>query len=77
MTVQPEELLEIANRVLKLLNVKGYSKLELMYVMKVQDVWRISFTYEPYSSVIKKAGSFKVNAESGEIEGMWLNRVWP
>ena len=76
MSVQPEDLRGKAERVLNLLGVKGYSRLELTYALKTQGSWRVNFSYEPSDTFYKKLVSFQVNAVSGEIEGMWLDRVW-
>ena len=76
MSIQPTELREIARKVLNLMGVTRYSDLELTYVLKDEDKWNISFSYSPSMSFAKKVGSFKINAESGEIEGMWLDRTW-
>jgi len=76
MSVQPEELRRIAEKVLDLLGVIDYSKLQLTYALKTEGKWKVSFMYEFYRSSIRKIGSFAVDAESGEIEGMWLDRSW-
>jgi hypothetical protein len=81
MSVQAEELKRIAQKVLDILGVIDYSELQLTYALKTDGKWKVSFEYEPYrrafsSSVIRKIGSFVVDAESEEIEGMWLDRSW-
>jgi hypothetical protein len=81
MSVQAEELKRIAEKVLHILGVMDYSELHLIYVLKTEGKWKVSFEYEPYhhrfsSGVTRKIGSFTVDAESGEIEGMWLDRSW-
>ena len=81
MSVQAEELKRIAQKVLGMLGVIDYSELQLTYALKNDGKWKVSFAYEPYrhrfsSSVIRKIGSFLVDAESEEIEGMWLDRSW-
>ena len=74
--MQAEELIEIARKVLRLMGVTDYGGLELTYVLKTESAWKVSFTYIPSMSFVTKTGSFRVNAESGEIEGMWLDRTW-
>jgi len=76
MSVQPEELKRIAEKVLDMLGVIDYSKLQLTYALKNAGKWKVSFMYEFYRSSIRKIGSFVVDAESEEIEGMWLDRSW-
>jgi len=78
MSVQAEDLIRIAQKVLDILGVIDYSELQLIYALKAEGKWKVSFAYE-YShsrSTIGKIGSFAVDAESGEIEGMWLDRAW-
>jgi hypothetical protein len=81
MSVQAEELKRIAEKVLHISGVTDYSELQLTYALKTEGKWKVTFAYEPYhrafsSGVIRKIGSFAVDAESGEIEGMWLDRSW-
>jgi len=81
MSVQAEDLIRIAQKVLDIVGVIDYSELQLTYALKNAEKWKVSFAYEPYrhrfsSGVIRKIGSFAVDAESGEIEGMWLDRSW-
>ena len=81
MSVQVEELKRIAQKVLNIAGVMDYSELQLTQALKTEGRWKVSFVYEPYhprfsSGVSRKIGSFAVDAESGEIEGMWLDRSW-
>jgi hypothetical protein len=81
MSVQAEELKRIAVKVLDMLGVIDYSELQLIYALKTDGKWKVSFAYEPYhprfsSGVVRKIGSFAVDAKSEEIEGMWLDRSW-
>lgn len=81
MSVQAEDLIRIAQKVLDILGAIDYSELQLIYALKTEGKWKVSFEYEPYrrvfsSGVIRKIGSFAVDEESGEIEGMWLDRSW-
>jgi hypothetical protein len=81
MSVQAEELKRIAEKVLHILGVTDYSELQLTYALKTEGKWKVTFAYEPYhrafsSGVIRKIGSFAVDEETGEIEGMWLDRAW-
>jgi len=80
MSVQAEDLIRIAQKVLDILGVAEYSDLQLIQAVKDRDKWKASFTYEYPGSlirgVIKKTGSYVIDAESGEIEGMWLDRSW-
>ncbi len=76
MSVQAEELRRIAEKVLDMLGVMDYSKLQLTYALKTEGKWKVSFMYEFYRSSIRKICSFVADMESGEIEGMWLDRSW-
>jgi hypothetical protein len=81
MSVQAEELKRTAQEILDILGVTDYSELQLIYALKTEGKWKVSFAYEPYhhrfsSGVIRKIGSFAVDEETGEIEGMWLDRSW-
>jgi hypothetical protein len=79
MSVQPKELIIIAERVLAILNVTEATKLQLTYAVRTEGKWKASFAYElPHfaSGGTRKIGSFLVDEESAEIEGMWLDRCW-
>jgi hypothetical protein len=80
MSVQAEELKGIAEKVLHILGVTDYSELQLTYALKTEGKWKVSFDYGHSggfaSGTIRKIGSFAVDEESEEIEGMWLDRAW-
>ena len=77
MSVQAEQLRRVAEKVLHVLGVTDYSELQLTYALKTEGKWKVSFAYDSRSrKAIKRIGSFAVDAESGEIEGMWLDRSW-
>ena len=76
MSVQAEELKRIAEKVLYILGVMDYAELQLTYALKAEGKWKVSFMYEFYRGSIRKICSFVTDAESGEIEGMWLDRSW-
>ena len=76
MSVQAEELKGIAEKVLYILGVLDYSELQLTYALKTEGKWKVSFEYDHSRRAIRKIGSFAVDAENGEIEGMWLDRSW-
>lgn len=81
MSVQAGDLVRIAQKVLDIVGVTDYSELQLTYALKTEGKWKVSFEYEPYhrrfsSAVTRKIGSFAVDEESGEIEGMWLDKSW-
>jgi len=80
MSVQADELKVMAQKVLRVLGVMDYSELQLTYALKTEGKWKVSFEYG-YSrgfagGAIRKIGSFVADAESGEVEGMWLDRSW-
>jgi hypothetical protein len=77
MSIQAEELKRLAEEVLYFLGVGDYSELWLTYALKTEGKWKVSFAYDSHGrSAIRKIGSFLVDAESEEIEGMWLDRSW-
>jgi hypothetical protein len=81
MSVEAEELKGMARKVLDTLGIIDYSELQLTYALKSEGKWKVSFAYEPYhhrfgSGVIRKIASFAVDAKTGDIEGMWLDRSW-
>jgi len=80
MSVQAEELKGIAEKVLHILGVTDYSELQLIYALKTEGKWKVSFEYGHSGGFarggIRKIGSFAVDEETGEIEGMWFNRSW-
>ena len=78
MSVQAEDLVWIAQKVLHIVGIIDYSALQLTYALKTEGKWKVSFEYE-YSygrSAIRKIASFTVDAKTGEIEGIWLDRSW-
>jgi hypothetical protein len=78
MSIQAEDLIRIAQKVLDISGVIDYSELQLTYALRTEGKWKVSFEYE-YShnhSAIRKIGSFMLDVESEEIEGMWFDRVW-
>jgi len=80
MSVQAEELKRIAEKVLSMLGVTDYFELQLTYALKTEGKWKVSFEYGHSGgfarSAVGKIGSFAIDAETGEIEGMWLDRSW-
>ncbi len=76
MSVQAEELKGIAEKVLYILGVMDYSELQLTYALKTEGKWKVSFAYDHSRRAIRSLGSFAVDAENGDIEGMWLDRSW-
>ena len=80
MAVRAQELEKIAEKVLHLLGVMDYSDLQLTYAQRAEGKWKVSFEYEHSGgfarAAIRKIGSFVIDAKSGEIEGMWLDRAW-
>ncbi len=80
MVVRAQELEKIAEKVLFSLGVEDYSELKLTYAVKAEGKWKVSFEYDHSAgfakAAIRKIGSFAVDAKSGDIEGMWLDRAW-
>ena len=80
MTIHAGELTGIAQKVLDTLGVTDYSELQITYALKTDGKWKVSFEYGHSGgfakAAIRKIGSFAVDAKSGDIEGMWLDRAW-
>jgi hypothetical protein len=80
MTIRAGELTRIAQKVLDTLGITDYSELQLTYAQKTDGKWKVSFEYGHSGGfakgAIRKIGSFAVDAKSGDIEGMWLDRSW-
>ena len=76
MSVEPDKLLVIARRVLNLLGVYGVTDLHLTYAAKVIDVWQVNVSFVRSGGIIRGVACFEVNAETEEITGMWLDRIW-
>jgi len=79
MSIQAKELIRIAEKVLGILGVLDYSKLQLTYALKTDGKWKVSFAYDHPHLIgggVRKIGSFMVDEKSEEIEGMWLDRAW-
>lgn len=76
MSVERSQLLEITKTVLTELGITNATNVELTYVEKMKDEWRVSFNYTPPTSWSKSVGCFSVNVESGEITFSALGKVW-
>jgi len=78
MTVRAEDLIGIAERVLRNSGVLDYRDLQVTYAVKSEGKWKVSFEFDcsHSRSAIKRIGSFAVDAKSEELEGMWLDRSW-
>jgi hypothetical protein len=80
MAIRAQELEKIAEKVLFTLGVTDYSELKITYALKGEGKWKVSFEYEHSGgfarAAIRKIGSFAVDAKTGDIEGMWLDRSW-
>lgn len=80
MSIQAEELKKIAEKVLHFLGVTDYSELQVVYALRAEGKWKVSFEYGHSggfaSGAIRKIASYAADAKNGEIEGMWLDRAW-
>ena len=76
MTIQPEELKNFAGKALRIMGLTGFTSLELTFVLKDGYKWEVSFSYRPSMSFARKTGSFSIDAENREFDGMWLDRTW-
>ena len=76
MTVQREDLLEVAEEALADLGIKGYRDLHLTLIQKVGNEWRVNFSYFATMSWSNAVGCFSVNKQTDEITYTALNKVW-
>lgn len=76
MSVEANQLLDIARRVLNTMGVYDYTDLRLTYAQKLLDQWKANFSFMRPDGIIKSVGCFTVDAETEEITGMWLDREW-
>lgn len=76
MKVEFHQLLDVAKNVLIQMGVRDYKEVELTYVLKVGNEWRVNFSYFKGNSIYKTVSCFAVDAETGEIRGIWTTRAW-
>ena len=76
MSIERSQLLGITEKVLRELGVHSSSSIQLTYVQKVKDEWRVSFNYTPQISWSKDVGCYSIDAESGEITFSVLGKIW-
>lgn len=76
MSVEPNQLLGIAQQVLGLMGVYDYTGLQLTYAIKDEDEWRVNVSFTRRGALVKSVACFSVSAESKEITGMYLDRTW-
>lgn len=76
MKVESHNLLDIAKNVLIQAGIHEYRDVKLTYASKVGIEWRVNFSYWKGLDFFQTVSSFAVDAETGEIRGIWLDRVW-
>lgn len=76
MTIQASQLLDIAKNVLIRMGVHGFRDVELTLAKKERKEWLVNFSYKDQLAWYDKHACFAIDVESGEIRGMWLDRVW-
>ena len=76
MTVQGSELLGIARNVLSQMGISAPMDLKITLAEQKLDEWLVNLSYRTGVDWYGKHACFKVNIESGEITGMWLDRTW-
>ena len=76
MAVEYTNLQEIARKVLNGMGIYAYEDLQLTYVFKVGDEWRVNFSFKEKDSPFKEVGDFAVDAETGEITHAAKGLLW-
>ena len=76
MKVESQNLLDIAKNVLVQVGIHEYRDINLTYASKTSNEWRVNFSYFKGLDFFQKVSSFAVDAETGEIRGLWLDRTW-
>ena len=76
MSIEPEQLVEFSKQVLSLMGVTECYSVNLTYAFKIEGIWKVNFSYQKQYGSYEQSGSYAIDAENGEIKGMWLDRVW-
>jgi len=76
MKVESYDLVNVAKNVLIQLGITDYRDVKLTYVLKEGNEWKVNFSYWKGIDFFQSVSSFAVNAQTGEITGMWVDRVW-
>lgn len=75
MSVEPEQLVGISKKVLKLLGVDDGSDIKITYAEKVLSTWKVNFSYSTDIGLTRNIACYKIDS-TGNIMGMWLDRRW-
>ncbi len=62
MKVEPHQLIDIAKNVLIQMGIHDYEDVELTWVMKAGNEWRVNFSFKRELSAFKTVAAFAVNA---------------
>lgn len=76
MKVEQYQLLDITKSALREMGISDYKDLELTYRLKVNNEWRVNFSFRRGYSGSKEIGCLAVDAETGEIRFVGLDRKW-
>ena len=76
MKVDSTNLLPVAKRVLTQMGITDYKGVQITYAAKVGKVWNVNFSYNVQADWFARESCFTVDALTGEILGMWKDRVW-
>ena len=76
MKVESHDLINIAKNVLIQLGVTDSRDVKLTYAFKDGDIWKVNFSYYKQYDFFQSLSSFAVDAETGEILGIWVDRTW-
>lgn len=76
MSIGVDQLLRVAQQVLPKMGVYDYTNLQINSAFKEFDEWKVDITFLRKGGIIRGIACFSVHAETEEITGMWLNRVW-
>ena len=76
MSVEVDQLLDIAGQVLGIMGVHDYNELRLTYVNRIDDEWQVNVSFVSGGTFVRRTACFAVNAVSEEIRAMFLDRAW-
>lgn len=72
--IESGDLLAIAKTALGQMGVRAEVK-EITYAMKEGEVWKVNFKYSESGQWYRES-AFSVHCETGEILGLWKDRLW-
>jgi len=76
MSVEPRQLIDIAKNVLRMMGVHDATNVKVTSASKKEFLWLVNFSYQKLGGFVTYDGCYKLDAQTEEIMGMWLNRQW-